>query len=332
MTVDEPSLGPILRTAREAVGWSLSRMASATGFSKPYLSKLETGDREVKPWHLEAYDKALGGDSVRRRALLLSGTGMASRAFWSELDLPTVPLVRIGAEDLVALSDSVDVLTSLGLRYGGRVAVAAARGQLRYAVSLLDLDMADGVRQKLLATVGRLADRTAWSMADTGQLSQADRVYDFALTVTPDSVQRWLTLINMANLRLRQNQPKRALALLDRADPEIPVLGFLTHSSRAHAFARLGQSGRTLRHVEMADSAHARVDLEDLPGSIRPYESGHNAHAHSAAGRALHVLATGNRTAIRLAAERLEAAIRCFGPDRAHAAASCQRRLETLPI
>ncbi|MFF5226554.1 helix-turn-helix domain-containing protein [Dactylosporangium sp. NPDC000521] len=331
MTEETPDLGEILRAAREAAGWSLSRMGRATGFSKPYLSKLETGGKEVKPWHIEAYDKALGGDSVRRRALLVMGASFVSQAVWAELDMPMSGPPRVDPHELAALEASADMLTSLGLQHGGRAAVAAARGQLRYAAGLLDLDMSDAARGSLLTTVGRLADRTAWSMADSGQLKQADKIYDFALTVTPDPVQHWLSLVNLAGLRLDQDEPQRALDLLDRVEPGLPVLQFLVNSARAHAYALLGDFSRTVRHIGVADDAHAAVDLSDLPSAIHPYVSGHEAHAHSAAGRALYVLArAGRQKAAPLAAGRLEAAVVAFGPDRARAIASCSRRLNVL--
>ncbi len=331
MIEETRTLGEILRTAREAAGWSLSRMGQATGFSKPYLSKLETGDKEVKPWHIEAYDKALGGDAVRRRALLKMGASLVSQAIWAELDMPAVPPPKVDPQELASLEASADMLTSLGLQHGGRAAVGAARGQLRYAAGLLDLDMSDKVRGSLLTTVGRLADRTAWSMADSGQLKQADKIYDFALTVTPDPTQHWLTLVNLANLRLDQTEPQRALDLLDRVEPDLPVLRFLVGSTRAHAYAQLGDFSRTIHHIGNADEAHAAVDLLDLPSAIRPYVSGHAAHAHSAAGRALYMLArTGRQMAAPLAAKRLEAAIEAFGLERARAIASCRKRLCVL--
>jgi transcriptional regulator with XRE-family HTH domain len=326
------SLGEILRAAREAAGWSLSRMGQATGFSKPYLSKLETGDKGVKPWHLQAYDAALGGDSVRRRALLIMGASVVSQSLWAELDMPTSPPPRMDTRELAALETSVDLLTRLGLQHGGRASVGAARGQLRYAAGLLDLDMSDQIRSRLLATIGRLADRTAWSMADSGQLKRADKIYGFALTVSPDPVQQWLTQVNLANLRLDEGEPRRALDLLDRPDPDLAVLTFLVDSTRAHAYASLGDFGRAVSHIDRADAAHAAVDVDDLPAAIRPYASGHSAHAHSAAGRALFTLTlSGRPKAASLAVERLEAAIIAFGPERAQAIASCERRLAVLP-
>jgi hypothetical protein len=332
MTGDALTLGEILRAAREAAGWSLSRMGRATGFSKPYLSKLETGGKEVRPWHIQAYDSALGGDSVRRRALLIMGASVVSPALRAELEMPTSLPPRVDTRELIALDASADLLTCLGLQHGGRASVAAARGQLRYAAGLLDLDMPEKSRAVLLATVGRLADRTAWSMADCGHLKQAHGLYDFALTVTPDPVQRCLTQVNLANLRLDQNEPKQALDLLDRAHPHPAVLRFLVESTRAHAYAYLGDFGHTVRQVELADAAHAAVDLQGLPAAIRPYASGHEAHAHSAAGRALYTLTrSGRPKAAPLAAERLEAAIVAFGPERAQAIASCEKRLSALP-
>jgi transcriptional regulator with XRE-family HTH domain len=117
MNAEQPSLGEILRTAREAAGWSLSRMGHATGYSKPYLWKLEAGDKEVRFWHISAYDRALGGDAVQRRALMIMGAGVVSSMVWSELGLPTEPPKRLGSGDVVALAESADYLTGLGLRH-----------------------------------------------------------------------------------------------------------------------------------------------------------------------------------------------------------------------
>jgi hypothetical protein len=331
MTDDESGVGEVLRSVRTAAGWSLSRMARATGYSKPYLSKLETGSKAVKPWHTRAYDQALGGDMVQRRALLLLGASVVGQAIWSELDLPVTPPRRLGAGDIDALEASADYLTGLGLRHGGLGAVAAAKGQLRYAAGMLDVTMTDHVRRRLLAIVARLADRTAWSMADVGQTDRAFRLYDFALSVTPDATQRWLTLVNIANLRLTAMQPNRAHDLLDRPDPDVPVLRFLVQSARAHSLAQLGAFAPTMRHLDLADAVHGRIDITDLPDAIRPYASGHGAHAHANAGRALHALArSGSKAAVPLATERLEAAIEMFGPERAHAVANCKRRLDSL--
>jgi transcriptional regulator with XRE-family HTH domain len=53
-------LGDLLRVARQSCGLSLSRVALLTGYSKSYLGLLETGVREVRPEHVDAYERALG--------------------------------------------------------------------------------------------------------------------------------------------------------------------------------------------------------------------------------------------------------------------------------
>ena len=110
--------------------------------------------------------------------------------------------------------------------------------------------MPEEVRRGLFGIVARLADRTAWAMADIGQLGRAHKIYDFALSVTPDDAQRWLTIVNVADLRLRQDEPESALRLLDRTEPGVPVLRFLVNAARAHAQARFGRYSATLRHIE----------------------------------------------------------------------------------
>lgn len=306
-------------------------MGQATGFSKPYLSKLETGDKEVKPWHIDAYDKALGDGSVRRRALLKMGTSLVPPAVWSDLEIPLSPPRRVASHEVEALEASVDMLTSLGLRHGGNATAAAARGQLRYAAGLLDSDMSEPTRDKLLTAVGRLADRAAWSMTDCGEQQRAGKIYDFALSVTIDPTQRWLTLVNLAKLRIDEGKPQSALELLDQSEPGVSVLRFLAASTRALAFAHLGDFSRAVRHVGEADEAHDAIDLSALPTAIRPYVSGHEGHAHSAGGKALYVLARKGRIkALPDAVTRLESAVKAFGPERSRAIASCRSKLDFL--
>ena len=66
-------LGLTLRRAREQAGLSLSGMAKRTGYSRSYLGNVETGERQVTPDVVRAYDRALG-DSVNRRQLLIAGS------------------------------------------------------------------------------------------------------------------------------------------------------------------------------------------------------------------------------------------------------------------
>ena len=48
-----------LRHAREAAGVSLRAMAREVGFSPPYVSDLERGNRELSPTMLDQFEEAI---------------------------------------------------------------------------------------------------------------------------------------------------------------------------------------------------------------------------------------------------------------------------------
>jgi len=68
-------LGLTLRQAREEAGLSLSGMAMRTGYSRSYLGNVETGERQVTPDLIRAYERVLG-DSLKRRQLLIGTLGV----------------------------------------------------------------------------------------------------------------------------------------------------------------------------------------------------------------------------------------------------------------
>ncbi|MDT4994806.1 MAG: hypothetical protein QOH97_4698 [Actinoplanes sp.] len=68
-------LGLTLRRARVEAGLSLSGMAKRTGYSRGYLGNVETGERQVTPDLIRAYERVLG-DSVKRRQLMIGSLGV----------------------------------------------------------------------------------------------------------------------------------------------------------------------------------------------------------------------------------------------------------------
>ncbi len=299
--------GRALRTAREASGVSLARMAALTHYSKGLLSLLENGHRSVSSAHVAAYERALG---VR---IDLDGSD-------------------VGSADVELISQAADLVTAVGLRHGGLAAAEMAAAQWKWASSLLSRSMSGTVRFALSGESGRLADRYAWSLADSGRPQQATRVYRTALDLASDHRDiRGVVRVNLANHFTNTGAPREALALLEEVTDVPAVLEFTAHAARARAYAALGEWGPTIRHVGLADEAHTRVDAETLPATHRPYLSGHEAHPHRDAGKALHTLAmSGHRKAVPLAVERLEAAVSLFGPDRSRAVNRCRERLTTL--
>lgn len=296
-----------LRAAREAAGVSLSRMAELTHYSKALVGHLETGRRAVTSAHVAAYEQALG--------LRINTT-----------------FDRVDTADVDLLTQATDTLTALGLRYGGIASAEIARAHWEWASGLMSRPMVERVRTAFSGQAARLADRYAWSLADSGRPRQAVSTYRTALELAPgESAVRPVILVDLANHYTSVGAPGDALATLEHVSRASAVVEFTAHAARARAYAELGEREPTLRHVALADDSHARVDLADLPETHRPFVSGHEAHAHNEAGKALFVLSRhGHRKAGLRAAERLQAAIDRFGPERARAVARCEARLQRL--
>jgi transcriptional regulator with XRE-family HTH domain len=299
-------LSTALRQARQAAGMSLATMAARTHYSKPYLSLVETGNRAATPSIVSAYEETLG--------TRISG------------------LSRVGLADVTLISQATDVLTALGLRHGGPIVVNMARAQWAIAARLLDDAMTDEVRGRLFAQAGRLADRAAWALSEAGRHRDAVGMYRTALelaNVDPDL--ETMVLTDQASHLISRGQPAEALALLADLPSSAPVLRFSAEGARALAYAVLGDRESTLRSIGKSDTAWSDVDLGNIPEYHRPYVSGHQAHAHNAAGKALYVLAQrGHQRVKPVATERLREAIAAFGPDRARALSRCEERLATL--
>ncbi|GIF11633.1 hypothetical protein Ate01nite_16650 [Actinoplanes teichomyceticus] len=64
---------------REAAGYSLAGLAKRAGMDRTLISKLETGDRILRPHHAEALDKALGADGALQTLVEGEGGGAMQR-------------------------------------------------------------------------------------------------------------------------------------------------------------------------------------------------------------------------------------------------------------
>lgn len=299
--------GQALRAAREAQGISLQRMAELTHYSKATIGHIETGRRTASAAHVAAYEEALG----TRIDLLGRGADAA---------------------DVDLLRQAADLVTSIGLRHGGMHSVVLAEAQWDWARGLLGRKMPESVRGAMAAQAARVADRLAWSFADTGRGDKAVRTYKTALDLADsDPTTRAVVAVDLANHWTSTGAYKQSLELLDSLDRLPPVLEFSANAAKARSYALLGDWGQTIRHVGIADEAHASVEPETLPDTHRPYLSGRAAHPHRDAGKAFHALAlAGHAKAVPMAVERLEEAIRLFGPDRARAVGKCEERLVSL--
>ncbi|GAB1688796.1 helix-turn-helix domain-containing protein [Krasilnikovia sp. M28-CT-15] len=87
-------LGLTMREVREEAGYSLSGMAKRTGYSRGYLGNVETGERQVTPDVIRAYERVLG-DRLKRRQLLIAG-GLAAFSAGSTRDAAVSIASEIG--------------------------------------------------------------------------------------------------------------------------------------------------------------------------------------------------------------------------------------------
>lgn len=299
--------GDDLRAARVAHGLSLSALSRLTHFSKPYLSRVETGERPLQPDVVKAYESALNVSLSREHQ-------------------------AVGVTDVQLLSQTADVVTALGLRHGGMAIADLARSHWVWTESLLSQGMPESVRLDLSWQAARLSNRLGWSLSESGRQVQATTAYTTAMELSEhDHGLHTAVSVDLAKHQATTGSPGEALSLLESLSPKEPVHQFTANGVASLASAAMGDWQSTVRFVGLADEAWSRVELDNLPEINRPYASGHEAHAHRDAGRAFHVLALhGESRAVPLAAQRLELAISMFGPDRANAVAQCRRRLESL--
>ncbi|WP_238412464.1 helix-turn-helix domain-containing protein [Saccharothrix deserti] len=167
-------LSDALRAAREAAGFSLSRMAQLTHYSKPYLSLIETGKRRPLPEVVAAYEQALGvpigGDAVRRAHE------------WLVSDSPTAVQRRSGRRVGESLADALDArvveLRHLDDVVGSADLLPAVRQELEEAQSLVrNGSYVEPIGRRLLTATGELAQLAGWVASDAGRYADAQRLY-----------------------------------------------------------------------------------------------------------------------------------------------------------
>ncbi|WP_435820361.1 Scr1 family TA system antitoxin-like transcriptional regulator [Kitasatospora aureofaciens] len=71
------SFGALLRSSREALGWTQQDLAAASGYSDSYISAVETGRKSTSRDFVRAVDKALGTGQT----LELMWVGMRRKGF-----------------------------------------------------------------------------------------------------------------------------------------------------------------------------------------------------------------------------------------------------------
>ena len=143
--------------------------------------------------------------------------------------------------------------------------LAHARGKSRHAIELLRAALADAAARDLPA------DSRAWCLVtigatlfDLGDWAAAEREYQAALKLTPDS---YLAIEHLAELRSYQRRDKDALALYQRAIALAPHPDFLEAVARTHEWA--GRAAEAQRWYARAREGYLAAVKAGDPGYYR---------------------------------------------------------------
>lgn len=287
-------LGPLLRSAREAAGWSLEQMASATKFGKTTLSYYERGQRAVTVDVMAAYENVLGmplrlgaveslewigrGD-VDRRSFL---RGAAYVAGISALGLTDDDVVRIaahtdgrvaGENTVAALRRMVEAFVAADETFGGAVGRTAVAEFLATDVAtiLKGRFASQEVRAAAFSTAAEAAYLAGWKANDAAMDGLSQRYYLSALRLAQEAgdvgqqafVLRALA-IQGCDVGQRTFSVQLAQAALDRVRhaPVGPDTEALFHIALARCQAETGENAAAARTIAATPALHADLTEE----------------------------------------------------------------------
>ncbi|MFF9040470.1 XRE family transcriptional regulator [Streptomyces sp. NPDC014892] len=207
--------------------------------------------------------------SVHRRRFVGAATGTAAGVaipFASAGSRPS----RVGTSDVIRLRDNVENLVELDAVRGGHTALErAALAGASEALGLQKQSTTQRVQRRLFALASDFTATAAWSMIDAGQLDNAGRHLDRALTLAgmaqdPDmTMQVW----NLRAMLARQRGDyAEAVGAAQAAQATTAVRRSPMHASLAHARASIGlahakEHRAALRSLGRAEDAMAKADL-----------------------------------------------------------------------
>lgn len=252
-------------------------------------------------------------DPVHRRRFCGTATGSAV-AFAMPLISASSRPARVGTSDVVRLRDHVENLVALDAKRGGHTALErSALAGASEALGLQRKSTTQRVRQRLFAVASDFTATAAWSLIDAGQLDDAGKHLDRALTLagmardTEMIMQVW----NLrAMLARQQGEYAEAIAASQAAQATTVARRSPLHTSLAHARAAIGLAhqgdhraalrslGRAEDALDKADAHAPRATWIAFYGPAEFYSItaivrdvvGHPAEAEAASHRALAAL------------------------------------------
>ncbi|MGH3869298.1 MAG: XRE family transcriptional regulator [Pseudonocardiaceae bacterium] len=268
-----------------------------------YIGKLETGlIRWPRTWCREALrailsaptDAALGFINARSRHAavklddvdrqnLIRGTAALGvgtlvlgplAAALEGIEPPPTP-TRVGATDIEQIRIAKQVFQSWSLTYGGRGALDAVMGELRWSAALLKATCPDELSPELHFAVGDLADTAGFIAMDAGADEQARRAFRLALYCA-EKAKNWHlradVLGYMTVHAIQTGQPDEGLTLAEhalvRADRLTEIERSILHTERACALAKMRRVQETLTAIGTADDHFSRATPANDPSPM----------------------------------------------------------------
>lgn len=263
----------------------LARIADAFGIARGRMGMASSYPEER---HSE------DDEDMRRRELFALAAAAAAGATlpeWAkewvgDRPIPVAPK-SVGLPDIEHIEQLRGTLGNLNELYGSASQHQATLALWDRAASLLNADMADATRRKLLSVCSRLATTAGWSSADMGDNHAAQAQFDRALTYAhdaqdPTQVARALAFAGRSELQW--GAPNYALKLFqfggiaaDRARSHLLRATIEIHG--AQAAIKAGWSDTARRMVSVAEDEYGEVTRSD---PATPYPWGDIASARAA--------------------------------------------------
>lgn len=265
-------LGAQLRTAREAAGYSLARMAALTHFSKPYLGLVETGHRAVTADILDRYEEILG---------VAIGTALDPVRVTHEWLISDSPAVchlgagrQVGSSLVAKLEARVIELRHLDDTVSSGHLLPVITKELSEAETVAaQATYTDDLGVRLLTVIGELAQLAGWVASDAGHYPQAQHHYLSGVTAAEQAGDKTLgaqllscLAYQIANIGKRADGLLIARSAVKGATGATPVVRALLLERLAWAAARLKDADTTRSALDAVDDAYDQRS----PGTQEP--------------------------------------------------------------
>jgi len=266
--------GGALRRLRQEKGMSLTQLATATSYSKGYLSRLERGARPATAEIARVCDSALDADgqliavlrdSAAARAEQKSLLGLLSASdvsrFWA--DRPRSD-AHVYAEQLEMIFKA---LRAMGHRMSPELVLPMLLTHDETAQHVVK-SAEPGDRDELLRLIARIKEYAGWMAQEAGQVDLAERLTEearhIALATGNSDLAQW-ALVRFADIALYRGDGAKIVNLtrgiLERRDIELRTRS-IAWQRQAQGHALLGDRSSCMRALDQARVFHEADQAE----------------------------------------------------------------------